>query len=485
MSKNKIFNKTSQLFITGLTGLTGLSVAGHSSAAEAQKPNFIFILADDLGWGDISCHGHPHIKTPNIDRLAAEGTDYQFFTVAGASCSPSRTGLLTGLCPARFNMNYALASHAINSKRNSPDFLDVRAVTLPRLLKERGGYATAHFGKWHLSNEDAIPFAPLPVEYGYDRTGVWNGGGPNIGDGITKSPEYDREHPSAFVTEAAVMQTIKFITENRDRPFFVNLWIHESHTKIEPTDAQKEAYMQYDEPYRSYYACIGNADRLLGRLFDWLREAGLEEKTIIVFCSDNGPEVPSENPKQITYYSRGSTGGLRGAKRSLFQGGTGVPFIVKWKGHYPAGKVDSISQPSALDILPTFCELAGVALPDGFTPDGESITALLKGDPWNRKKPLFWHGPGERPDSDEFWAKLCIERGPYKLYMNSDATRIELYNVLENRSENVNLAERYPEKAQEMKKDLLAWAAALPEHPDPVCVIPKGAEGSKKKAVSE
>ena len=147
-------------------------VCSSSIASAATKPNIVFIFADDWGWGDLSCHGHPYVKTPNIDRLAREGTDFSRFTVASGVCSPSRTAVMTGHFPARYNIDGHFAWVPSNAKRNMPDWLDPKTLTLPRLLQQ-AGYATAHFGKWHLSN-NMIPDSPLPSEYGYDEYGAFN-----------------------------------------------------------------------------------------------------------------------------------------------------------------------------------------------------------------------------------------------------------------------------------------------------------------------
>ena len=149
-----------------------LACLWSSSVVAAERPNIVFILADDWGWGDLGCHGHPYVKTPNIDRLAAEGTDFHRFTVASGVCSPSRTAVMTGHFPARYNIDGHFAWVPSNAKRNMPDWLDPQVPLLSRFLQE-SGYATAHFGKWHLSN-NMIPDSPLPSEYGFDTYGAFN-----------------------------------------------------------------------------------------------------------------------------------------------------------------------------------------------------------------------------------------------------------------------------------------------------------------------
>ncbi len=159
-----------------LVCLTGL--AGAASSAESSRTNIVFIFADDWGGGDLSCNGHPYVKTPNIDRRAKEGTDFHRFTVARGMCSPSRTAVMTGHFPARYNIDGHFAWVPSNAQRNMPDWLDPKTPTLPRMLQS-AGYATAHFGKWHLSN-DMIPDSPLPKVYGYDESGAFNCAGEQI-----------------------------------------------------------------------------------------------------------------------------------------------------------------------------------------------------------------------------------------------------------------------------------------------------------------
>lgn len=185
-----------------------VSFASAAVAATSARPNIVFILADDWGWGDLSCHGHPWIKTPNIDRLAREGTDFHRFTVASGVCSPSRTAVLTGQFPARYNIDGHFAWVASNQKRNMPDWLDTSAPTLPRMLGA-AGYATAHFGKWHLGN-DMIPDSPTPLAYGYDEYGAFNCSGEQM------PVHEDAARAIDFIEKSAAA----------GKTFFINLWLH-------------------------------------------------------------------------------------------------------------------------------------------------------------------------------------------------------------------------------------------------------------------
>ena len=171
-----------------------LVLCSNLLAAADEKPNILFIFADDWGWGDLSCHGHPYVKTPHIDRLAKEGTDFHRFTVASGVCSPSRTAVMTGHFPARYNIDGHFAWVPSNAKRNMPDWLDTQAPLLPRFLKQ-GGYATAHFGKWHLAN-NMIPDSPVPGEYGFETYGAFNCAGEQI------PVHEDSEHVVKFIQKS-------------------------------------------------------------------------------------------------------------------------------------------------------------------------------------------------------------------------------------------------------------------------------------------
>lgn len=434
---------------------------GCFSALAEKQPNILFVFADDWGWGDLSCHGHPLVRTPNLDRLAAEGIDFHNFTVANPVCSPSRTALMTGHFPARHKVHEHFHTHAENQRRGMPDWLSTDLVLMPRLLQQ-AGYRTAHYGKWHLTNSDCIPRAPLPTEYGYDDARVWNGPGRHVFEDSGIDPAMIKDYGNDFLTEAAVNHAMQFIRNgDRSKPFFINLWIHETHTPFSPTPETLSAYPGVDQPDKTYLSVITKADRHLGRLFDLIQELGLDEDTLILFSSDNGPEVPNPNPEQLTYYSRGDNGGMKGRKRSIFQGGVCVPFIVRWPGRVPAGKVDDQTTLSVVDMLPTLCSMAGAELPPGYAPDGEDMSAALFGKPLVRKKPLFWQWLGTHDFLDYYWPEAAVQEGDWKLYIDPSKTRVELYNLKTDRAEQNNLAGQNPEKRAELLSLLNEWVNEL------------------------
>lgn len=427
--------------------------------AQAEKPNIIFIFADDLGWGDISKHGHPDIRTPNIDRLAEEGSEFYQFSVSNPVCSPSRAAVMTGQYPARNSVHRHFATPEHHDNFAMPDWLDKNVVTMPRVL-QAAGYKTAHFGKWHLTNRN-IKDAPLPTEYGYDEAAVFNGPGPQTD------------------TFGLYDDATDFIKRNKDVPFFINLWIHETHTPHYPPKDSMAKYTHLNEQDQVYAAVVDGADQRIGKILNLLDELGLAENTLVVFSSDNGPEVtgpkknyfhPNDPDGKVegfeplgTYFSVGKTGGLRGQKRDTYEGGLRVPFLVRWPAKVPVGRVDTESVVTAVDLLPTFADVAGAKLPKGYQSDGESILELLEGGTLTREKPMFWQWQygkksGRKP-------MLAVREGPWKLFFYQDKNRVELYNVMRDRAESMNVSSQYPAIVNKLKGLALEWNETLPAAP--------------------
>lgn len=440
-------------------GLGGLRAAG------APKPNILFLFADDWGWGDLSCHGHPYVKTPNLDRLAREGTDFQRFTVASGVCSPSRTAVMTGHFPARHNIDGHFAWVPQNEKRGMPDWLAKDAPSLPRFLQQ-AGYRTAHYGKWHLSN-DMIPDSPTPAAYGYDDYGAFNCSGEQM-------PWHeDAPRAIAFIEES--VKTAK--------PFFINVWLHEPHTPFHTVPKYEWRFRHLENRADQIYASVlSHADDRVGQLLDTLDRLGIADDTLVVFSSDNGPARGSGKEALELQYdtatgagwgiaaSKGVTGGRRGYKGALFEGGIGVPLLARWPGRIPAGKVDDASLISAVDLLPTFCELAGAELPSGYTPDGVSIVEVLKGKETlpKREKPLFWKidapWPAQAAKPDH-WVAWAVVHDHWKLAANRDLSHTELYAIDTDVSESTDVKATNPDVAEDLLAKLRAWQATLPEKP--------------------
>jgi arylsulfatase A-like enzyme len=449
------------------TSLLLLLAIASPALAVGGPPNILFIYADDWGWGDLACHGHPHLKTPNLDRLAKEGTDFQQFTVCNPVCSPSRTAIVTGHFPARHRVHQHFATHAQNVARGMPDWLDPKVTLLPRLLKQ-AGYTTGHFGKWHLSG-GAIEEAPLPAAYGYDDAAVWTGPGKSVFEGTSVADKAGTAHDrvgASYLTEAAVEHAIRFIRSAEGKPFYVNLWIHETHHLVSATEADKESYPDTTEPQRTYYAAVTRADRLIGTVLDTLRELGIEKNTLVIFSSDNGPEETHPNPGDKFYYSVGSTGGLRGRKRSLYLGGVNTPLIVRWPGHVPAGRVDKTTVLSGVDMLPTLLAAARISPPDNYEPDGINALVAFRGEEFDRSKPLFWEWRGTHA-KEANWPELGMRDGHWGLLMTQDEKRVELYDLIKDRSQTRNLSGDEPQRLAAMIDSLRAWKATLPASPAP------------------
>lgn len=438
------------------------------TVGQEGRPNILFIYADDWGWGDLACHGHPHVKTPNLDRLAMEGTDFHQFTVCNPVCSPSRTAIVTGHFPARHGVHQHFAGHRDNVARGMPDWLDPQVTLLPRLFQD-AGYTTGHFGKWHLSGQGVDVDAPLPAAYGYDDAAVWTGPGKNAFQGTTVAEKAGTAHDkvgASNMTQAAVEHTIRFLRAAKDRPFYVNLWIHETHHLIAATEEDKRAYPDTAEPQRTYYSAVTRADRLIGTVLDTLKELGLDQNTLVIFSSDNGPEDTHPNPGDKFYYSVGSTGGLRGRKRSLYLGGVNTPFIVRWPGHVPAGCVDKTSVLSGVDMLPTLLAAANIPQPDGYHSDGVNVQPAFRGEQFKRTRPLFWEWRGTHA-KEANWPELAMRDGDWGLLMTQDGQRVELYNFVKDRVQKDNLAAEQPQRVTSMIEVLRAWKATLPPSPVP------------------
>lgn len=443
---------------------------GAFSAAFA-RPNILFIYADDLGYGDVACHGNDKILTPNLDRLAKEGTDFQQFTVANPVCSPSRTAIVTGRFPSSLGVHQHFASHQQNVERHMPDWLDPRVPVLPRVFKE-AGYRTAHYGKWHLSG-GGIGDAPLPAEYGYDDAAVWTGNGRPVFEG-TRFADMMKEDGAAhdqvaasYLSVAATDHALRFIQEASEggTPFYLNLWLHETHHLVSATDEDKIPYPDTPEPYRTYYAAVTRADRQVGRVLELLDELKIAENTLVIFSSDNGPENHHPKPGMKFYYSNGSTGGLRGRKRSLLMGGVNVPFLVRWPGHVPEGRVDTTTPLNGTDMFPTLLAAAGIDLPEGYRGDGENVLPAFRGEDWQRTRPMFWYWQWKHTGDD--WPEWSMRDGKWGLLIDQTGDRVELYDLIADRGQGDNLAAGNPDRVKQMKAAIEKWGATLPKEIDP------------------
>ena len=359
------------------------------------RPNVITLLVDDLGYRDLGCYGGP-VKTPVLDRLAAEGVRFTDFHSGAPTCSPSRATFLTG------RQNPRTGVYSVLDERFHRMHLLESETTIAELLGENG-YTTAHFGKWHLGMPVQNRDHPTPAEHGFDYWfGLVNGPGPSH-----KNPTQFLRNGKrvgkmeGYSCQIVVDEAITWLDQNRDadEPFFLNLWFNEPHDPIAAPDEIVAQYGALDEREAIYSGTIDNTDRAIGRLVARLEELGEIDNTIIIYSSDNGSYLQERN------------GELRGKKGALFEGGHRVPGIFYWKGGIPGGRVED-EPAGAVDLLPTLCGLIGIEKPEGVHLDGSDLAPLLTGGGnFERHQPLFWM-------SD---ANMVMRVGDHTLFASSTA----------------------------------------------------------------
>lgn len=460
------------LFVRSLLFALCLAVA----AAAQQKPNVIFILTDDMGYGDMGCAGHPYVKTPNIDRLAREGTMFTDFYVNSGVCAPSRTAFMTGMFPARNNVHHIYHTPDHNREKGVPDFLDPDLLTVADVMKQ-AGYTTGHIGKWHLCGQ----FGPTPDRYGFDSGLISHDG--------NASPLYRErwkttEHQVTASSHWIMEDGIDFIQKHKDdgKPFFLNLWTLVPHALLKPSPEELAVYeglqvdaddfpswmkdyvkesRDPDSQMKVYCASMTSLDAAIGKLLEALDEAGLSENTLILLSSDNGPE--DYNCGNAANAGVGSPGQFRGRKRSPYLGGMRVPMLVRWPGKTPAGvKNDAVW--SAVDFLPTFASLVGVELPPELDIDGEDLSPILTGGKNGRTKPLFWEWKYEIFGNQDYRSpQVCMLDGKWWAGWSPDGSRVELYDVKADPAQRINLKDQQPETAARLVKELAAWKKTIPE----------------------
>ena len=434
-----------------------------------SKPNILFILADDLGWGDPSCYGNTKFHTPALDRLAREGTLFTQYYQGGSVCSPSRCTLMTGRWPAEFRLHGHLARAEENTRRGMAQFLDPAAATVPKLLKQ-AGYTTVHVGKWHLGKPPQAPAGTAALsDYGFDEARCVDAIADIMGEAANLWDIANRPRASKVLVE----ETMGVLDRIKDKPFYCELWLNDPHAPLAPSIEQMKPFRGkltpagFTSPLEVYAGTVAEMDRQIGRLLARLDELHLAQNTVVIFSSDNGPE--DIDIGNATWSGIGSAGPLRGRKRSLYEGGIRLPFLVRWPGITPAAQVNDATVVSGADLLPTLCELAGATIPDDVkaTLRGQSMAAAVKGDKSLRRSvPLFWewrfrvfNHPWNRSPI------LAIRDGQWKLLLNPDRSRVELYDIPSDSSEQNNLAKQHPEVVERLAQQAIAWQKTLPEGP--------------------
>ncbi len=438
--------------------LASLFTAPQSFAGKEQ-PNIVFILTDDMGYGDVGCYGGKFTPTPNIDRLAKEGTRFTQFYVAAPICSPSRVGFLTGNFPARWKIHTFLQARAANRAAKQADFLDPKAPSIARTLKT-AGYVTGHFGKWHMGGGRDVSNAPPFSAYGFDEhASTWESPDPDpnltaenwIWSSHDKVKRWDR-------TAYFVDKSLDFLKRHKGHPCYVNLWPDDVHTPWVPEGSDlKKSRRDSDDSEANFQSVLAEYDKQIGRFMAGLKTLGLDQETIVIFASDNGPNPDFNNVR---------CGGLRGRKGSLYEGGTREPLIIRWPGHTPAGQADETTLVNAVDFFPTFCALAGTSLPAEVKFDGEDMSPLFFGKSVGRKKPMFWEFGGfkatERREGKNWSPNLAVREGKWKLLVDDDGSRVELYDLERDQNETQNRAAKEPLVAKRLTKAALQWRKSLP-----------------------
>jgi len=447
-----------------------------STSFLSAQPNLVLFLADDLGYGDLGCFGHPIIQSPHLDAFAKQGVRLTQCYSGSAVCSPSRSALLTGRTPHRNGVYTWIAE-------GSEVHLRTSEVTLPSLLK-KAGYNTCHSGKWHLNGLFNNPAQPQPGDHGYDW---WLATQNNAGPSHENPNNFARNgqpvgQMQGYSAPLVVSEAITWLKEKRDssKPFFLAVWTHEPHYPIKSDPKFKALYPDLtDDIQREHHANVTQMDHAFGMLMKTLDEQKLAESTFVFFTSDNGPEGDG-----IKSPGRGSSGGLRGRKRDVHEGGIRVPGLARWPGKIKAGTTSDVPVIGS-DIFPTMLGIAGVEVPKDRTLDGVNVLAALDGSATKleRPQPLFWRlhmAPN---------AKFAMRVDDWKILANAELTEFELYNLQDDPKETTDLKDKESQRFHELKGRLLETNAKIEaEGPDWWKRLspnggadPKKAGGKKKK----
>ena len=465
MTKSKSMKKTLTLFLAYVLVIQ----FGWS------KPNMVLVFIDDMGWGDFSCFGNRAAKTPHIDRLAKEGIRFEQFYVNSPICSPSRTAISTGQYPQRWRITSYLDNRKRNARRGMAQWLDPNAPMLARSLQQ-AGYATGHFGKWHMGGQRDVDDAPPITDYGFDVSLTnFEGMGPKLLP-QTLRPGQDPAKPGRIwinaerlgdgvrwmqrskITGGFVNEAIPFIdnASKEGKSFYINLWPDDVHSPFWPPIAKWG-----DSKRELYLSVLEEMDQQLGKLFSYIRNSKLlRDNTLILVCSDNGPELGA-----------GVAGPFRGYKTHLYEGGIRSSLVAWGPGLVKVkNKVNRNSVFSAIDIVPTLLNFAKVKPSKGVKYDGESISSVLLGvSEDSRVAPIYFRRP---PDRDSFYGDkdlpdLAMRDGKWKFLCEYDGSEPELYDIVNDLGEKNNLAETYPKLVAKFTKACINWHSSMPSDNGP------------------
>ncbi|MCP4452366.1 MAG: sulfatase-like hydrolase/transferase [Planctomycetes bacterium] len=440
----------------------------HCAVQAAGQPNIVLVFIDDMGWGDFSCFGNEAAQTPNIDRLAREGIRFEQFYVNSPICSPSRTAISTGQYPQRWRITSYLNNRKSNEKRGMAQWLDPKAPMLARSLQQ-AGYATGHFGKWHMGGQRDVDNAPPITDYGFDVSLTnFEGMGPKLLP-LTLKPGQDKPGRiwgdaerlgeggrwmlRSKITQGFIDEAIPFMAKavKNKKPFYINLWPDDVHSPFWPPvdkwgNGKRELYL----------SVLQEMDRQLGKLFDTIcLDKSLRDNTLILVCSDNGPELGA-----------GVAGPFRGYKTHLYEGGVRSS-LVAWGPGLLAQRnhVNRESVFSAIDLVPTLLDITGTPRAQGVTYDGVSVPDTLLGKTHaSRNAPIFFRRP---PDRDAFYnvddlPDLAVRAGKWKFLCEYDGAEPQLYNMETDRGETRNVAADHPKVVARLSGLLTAWHQSMP-----------------------
>jgi len=434
---------TTKHTITLLAALLLTALQAAEPTKPAGKPNILFILIDDMGWRDLGCCGSTFYQTPNIDRLAAGGMRFTESYAGSSVCSPTRASLLTGKYPARLHFTHIMGGEQASPSRKlkTADWiqnLPLAETTFAEALKE-AGYATGHFGKWHVGGPGFTP-----DKQGFDVT-------------VEATPAQD--HQDKNVTQLTDA-TVEFMRAHAKEPFLAYLCHWTVHVPYEADEALTDEYRakapRTGQNHPKMAAMIEMLDQSVSRVLRTLDELGIANNTIVIFTSDNGGlQYVLEGDRVVTATDNAPA---RAGKATLYEGGTRVPLIIKWPGVTQPGSTSSVPVIS-MDMYPTLLDMAGLPLRPAQHQDGLSLVPLLQGSGTLNRESLFWHFPHYH--SNVATPMGSMRSGDWKLIEFFEDNHVELYNLKDDFSEKHNLAAELPEKTTELRKQLHDWRTSV------------------------
>ncbi len=458
-----------------------------TSFAAEQRPNIVYILADDLGWTDTAVYGSKYYETPNIDRLAAQGMRFTNYHNC-QNCAPTRAALMSGQYAARTGVytvggidRFDWRSRPLKPVDNVTE-LPLDKITIAQALQQ-AGYATGMFGKWHLGEDEAHH----PGKRGFDEAIV------SMGAHFKFKTDPPVEHPKeAYLADWLTGRAEDFIRRHKDGPFFLYLPHFGVHTPWQAKDALIEHFKSkpgvggHKDP--TYAAMIASVDESVGRVMALLDELKIAGNTVVIFSSDNGGVGGYEREGVNAAHGITDNAPLRSGKGSLYEGGTRVPLVVRWPGVVKPGSTCGVPA-IHVDIYPTLLGIAGAQPPSNYQLDGVSLVPLLRdGGTALKREAIFQHFPGYLGSGKDFWRTTpvgVIQAGDWKLMEFFEDGHLELYNLRDDVGETKNLAAEMPEKAAELHEKMLAWRtqikAPMPGPNNPQTPAPEK-KGKKKSA---